>query len=248
MSKKVEWIVGWHAVQSLLETDFSRVVELFVAEDRDDARARQLLAFINEQGLTIQQVSRKTLDKLTDHSSHQGIAARCKPNPLFNEHWLYETLQSIENPLILILDGVQDPHNLGACLRSANAAGAFAVIVPQDRAVGLTPTVRKTACGAAEHTPLIQVTNLARCLRTLQEMDVQLIGLAGETEKTLYQVPLQGKIALILGAEDKGLRRLTREHCDFLVKIPMVGEVDSLNVSVATGICLFEVVRQRILS
>ncbi|MEY3218848.1 MAG: hypothetical protein RIT27_205 [Pseudomonadota bacterium] len=248
MSKKVEWIVGWHAVQSLLETDFSRLLELFVDEDRHDARATQLLAQAVEQGIIIQKVSRKTLDKLTDHSSHQGIAARCKISPAIHENWLYEQLQPLENALLLILDGVQDPHNLGACLRSADAAGAMAVVVPQDRAVGLTPTVRKTACGAADSVPLVQVTNLARCLRTLQQHGVQLIGLAGDAQKSLYQMPLRGKIALILGAEDKGLRRLTREHCDEVVQIPMLGQVESLNVSVAAGICLFEAVRQRILS
>jgi 23S rRNA (guanosine2251-2'-O)-methyltransferase len=248
MRKKEEWIVGWHAVESLLETDFSRIVTLFIDEERHDARATALLKSADQQSLTIQKVSRKTLDKLTTHATHQGIAARCKVTSAIHEEWLYETLQHIENPLILILDNVQDPHNLGACLRSADAAGACAVAIPQDRAVGLTPTVRKIACGAAETTPLVQVTNLARCLRTLQELGVFLIGFAGEAEKSLYQTNLQGKIALILGAEDKGLRRLTREHCDVLVKIPMFGHVESLNVSVATGICLFEAVRQRTLS
>jgi 23S rRNA (guanosine2251-2'-O)-methyltransferase len=248
MSKKIEWIVGWHAVQQLMHSDFSRIVTLFVDDERHDARAAELLTQATEQGLSIQKVSRKTLDKLTDNATHQGIAVRCKPNQTFNEHWLYETLQLIEKPLILILDGIQDPHNLGACLRSADAAGVCAVVIPQDRAVGLTPTVRKIASGAAETVPLVQVTNLARCLRTLQELGVQLVGLAGEAEKSLYQTHLQGKMAFILGAEEKGLRRLTREHCDLLVKIPMLGQVESLNVSVAAGICLFEAVRQRITS
>ncbi len=245
MRKKEEWIVGWHAVQQLIQTDFSRVLTLFVNDERRDARLEQLISLADTQNLSIQRVSQKTLDKLTNNATHQGVAARCKVAQAIHENWLYETVQTLENPLILILDSVQDPHNLGACLRSADAAGVCAVVVPQDRAVGLTPTVRKIACGAAETVPLVQVTNLARCLRDLQELGVFLVGLAGEAEKSLYETDLRGKMALILGAEDKGLRRLTREHCDFLVKIPMLGHVESLNVSVATGICLFEAVRQR---
>lgn len=246
MRKKEEWIVGLHAVQHLIQTDFSRVLTLFVDDERHDARMGQLINLAEEQSLSIQMVSRKTLDKLTDNATHQGVAAKCKVAQAIQENWLYETLQTVENPLLLILDGVQDPHNLGACLRSADAAGVLAVIIPQDRAVGLTPTVRKIACGAAETVPLVQVTNLARCLRALQEQGVQLVGLAGDAQKSLYETSLRGKMALILGAEEKGLRRLTREHCDLLVKIPMLGKVESLNVSVATGICLFEAVRQRI--
>ncbi len=246
MRKKEEWIVGLHAVQHLIQTDFSRILTLFVDDERHDARVGQLVNLAEEQSLSIQRVNRKTLDKLTDNATHQGVAARCKVAQAIQENWLYETLQTVENPLILILDGVQDPHNLGACLRSADAAGVLAVIIPQDRAVGLTPTVRKIASGAAETVPLVQVTNLARCLRNLQEHGVQLVGLAGEAQKSLYETNLRGKMALILGAEEKGLRRLTREHCDLLVKIPMLGKVESLNVSVAAGICLFEAVRQRI--
>jgi 23S rRNA (guanosine2251-2'-O)-methyltransferase len=246
MRKKEEWIVGLHAVQHLIQTDFSRILTLFVDDERHDARLGQLVNLAEEQSLSIQRVNRKTLDKLTDNATHQGVAARCKVAQAIQENWLYETLQTVENPLILILDGVQDPHNLGACLRSADAAGVLAVIIPQDRAVGLTPTVRKIASGAAETVPLVQVTNLARCLRNLQEHGVQLVGLAGDAQKSLYETNLRGKMALILGAEEKGLRRLTREHCDLLVKIPMLGKVESLNVSVAAGICLFEAVRQRI--
>lgn len=246
MRKKEEWIVGLHAVQHLIQNDFSRILTLFVDDERHDARVGQLVNLAEEQSLSIQRVNRKTIDKLTDNATHQGVAARCKVAQAIQEDWLYETLQSVENPLLLILDGVQDPHNLGACLRSADAAGVSAVIIPQDRAVGLTPTVRKIACGAAETVPLVQVTNLARCLRALQEHGVQLVGLAGDAQKSLYETNLRGKMALILGAEEKGLRRLTREHCDLLVKIPMLGKVESLNVSVATGICLFEAVRQRI--
>jgi len=246
MRKKEEWIVGLHAVQHLIQTDFSRILTLFVDDERHDTRVGQLVNLAEEQSLSIQRVNRKTLDKLTDNATHQGVAARCKVAQAIQENWLYETLQTVENPLILILDGVQDPHNLGACLRSADAAGVLAVIIPQDRAVGLTPTVRKIASGAAETVPLVQVTNLARCLRNLQEHGVQLVGLAGDAQKSLYETNLRGKMALILGAEEKGLRRLTREHCDLLVKIPMLGKVESLNVSVAAGICLFEAVRQRI--
>jgi len=167
------------------------------------------------------------------------------PVPRLDEDGLIGRLKDAENPLLLVLDGVQDPHNLGACLRSANAAGALAVIAPKDRAVSVTETVRRVSCGGADHTPLVSVTNLARFLDRLKDAGVWLVGTADKAEQSLYEMDLKGPIALVLGAEEKGIRRLTAERCDFLVRIPMRGQVDCLNVSVAAGVCLFEALRQR---
>ncbi|MEM7148100.1 MAG: 23S rRNA (guanosine(2251)-2'-O)-methyltransferase RlmB [Verrucomicrobiota bacterium] len=169
------------------------------------------------------------------------------PVPRISEDEFFDTtLPDLDNPFLLILDGIQDPHNLGACLRSANAAGVHAVIAPKDKAAPLTETVRRVACGAAEHTPFIQVTNLARAMKKLQDAGLWLVGTADEAEQILYDIDLKGPLAIVLGAEEKGVRRLTRENCDFLARIPMTGQVDCLNVSVATGVCLFEALRQRL--
>ena len=176
---------------------------------------------------------------------HQGVVAQYAAPQNLGEGDLDELLGKVENPLLLVLDGVQDPHNLGACLRSAGAAGVAAVIVPRDRAVGVTAVVRKASAGAADQVPLIRVTNLARTLKTLKDAGVWIVGLAGEAEKSLYEMDLKGPIAIAMGGEGDGLRRLSREHCDYLAKIPMTGIVESLNVSVATGVALFEAVRQR---
>ena len=177
---------------------------------------------------------------------HQGIVARVKPGRQYQETDLPDLLASLDHPpFLLILDGVTDPHNLGACLRSADAAGIDAVIVPRDRSAQLNATAKKVACGAAESVPLIRVTNLARTMRLLQEENIWIIGTAGEADHSLYQSKMAGAMALVMGAEGDGMRRLTREHCDELISIPMAGSVSSLNVSVATGICLFEAVRQR---
>lgn len=243
---KTEQIFGLHAVQHLLQQAPERVLELYVLRERDDQRMQQLLEAAQQQDIVWQDVPRKTLDKLAEQGRHQGVVARCKAAALLDEDWLWDKLEAgVEKPLLLVLDGVQDPHNLGACLRTADAAGVLAVIVPKDRAVGMSATVRKVASGAAETVPLLSVTNLARCLRGLQERGVWLVGTADEAHESLYQADLGGTVALVLGAEDTGLRRLTRDTCDQLVKIPMLGSVESLNVSVATGVCLFEAVRQR---
>jgi 23S rRNA (guanosine2251-2'-O)-methyltransferase len=189
---------------------------------------------------------RQQLDQLLPALRHQGAVARCHGAPRWSEADLEVLLIGLPHPpLVLVLDGIQDPHNLGACLRSADAAGVHAIVAPRDRAVGITPAVRKVASGAAETVPFVQVTNLARTLRHLQELGLWRVGAAGEAPVTLYEVDLRGPLALLLGAEGKGLRRLTREHCDTLVRIPMLGAVASLNVAVATGICLFEAQRQR---
>lgn len=245
MSKKHQLIFGLHPAQAALRSDPSRILEAWVQEGRLDQRMSELLQHLQTQGIPTQTVARKTLDKLSQAGRHQGIVLRCKAAPVLDEVDLLALLKERADALLLVLDGVQDPHNLGACLRSADAAGVTAVIIPRDRAGGLTPAVRKVACGAAESVPLIQVTNLARCLQQLQAEGVWLVGLAGAAETCLYDIDLRGALALVLGAEEKGLRRLTREQCDRLAYLPMAGQVDSLNVSVASGICLFEAVRQR---
>lgn len=185
------------------------------------------------------------MDDKAESSQHQGIVARVKAAKVLNEQDLDVLLANTEQPFLLILDGVTDPHNLGACLRNADAAGVQGIIVPKDNSVGLTATVSKVACGAAETVPLFQVTNLARTMRHLQDKGVWIVGTAGEADCELYQADLKGPLAIAMGAEDKGLRRLSRESCDSLISIPMAGSVSSLNVSVATGVCLFEAVRQR---
>jgi len=244
-----ELIFGIHAVNSLLEHEPERFIEVYALKDRDNERLTPLLAELNNIGISVQFVNRKTLDNKCDGGRHNGVLARVKEGKKLNENDLDLLLNRIEakdeNPLLLILDGVTDPHNLGACLRSADAAGVHAVIVPKDKSVQLTSVVRKVACGAAETVPLIAVTNLARTMRELQDRRVWIVGTAGEATQDLYQPKLNGALAIAMGAEEKGLRRLTREHCDELISIPMAGSVSSLNVSVATGVCLFEVVRQR---
>lgn len=208
---------------------------------------RKLLAELAAAGLEVVQADRNTLDRLSGGSNHQGVIALTQAPSVLNEPQLDDLLAALRAPpLLLILDGVTDPHNLGACLRTADAAGVDAVITPRDRSVGLTPVVCKVASGAAETVPLVQVTNLARSLRHLQDSHrVFLVGTGGEASQTLFDADLTGPLGLVLGAEGEGLRRLTRENCDLLVSLPMLGSVESLNVSVATGVCLYEALRQR---
>ncbi len=243
---KYEQIFGLHTVKQVFANDISCVVELWAQQGRHDGKLQNLLEQAQQQHIVIQTVPKKTLDKLTGNKPHQGIVIRCKARPINTESKLEIILSSLNQPpFLLILDTVQDPHNLGACLRTADAAGVHAVIVPKNRACSLSPTVYKVASGAAETVPLIQVTNLVSTLRWLQQQGVWIIGTANETQTSLFDTSLTGSLALVLGAEGTGLRRLTRENCDALVSIPMLGKVESLNVSVATGICLFEAVRQR---
>lgn len=244
--KKAERVFGLHAVTSLLQRNPARVSVLLVLESRDDARIQQVLALAEKANVPVRRVSRRELDALVSGVSHQGVVAESGGAPGLGEHELSNFLDDLQRPaFLLILDGVQDPHNLGACLRSADAAGVDAVILPRDRSAPLNATVRKVACGAADAVPVIRVTNLARVLRNLRDKGVWIYGAAGEAASSLYETDLSGPLALVLGGEGKGLRRLTREHCDGLVSIPLAGSVSSLNVSVATGICLFEARRQR---
>ena len=240
-----DMIFGIHAVKAVLASDPVRFIEVFVLKGREDDRLLPLVTELQSLGITIQEAGRKALDDKVKGASHQGIVARVRPGKQYNENDLDDLLMGKENPLLLILDGVTDPHNLGACLRNADAAGAVAVIVPKDRSAQLNATASKVACGAAEIMPLVRVTNLARTMRALQDKGVWIVGTAGEATHDIYQSKLTGPLAIVMGAEGEGMRRLTRETCDDLIKIPMAGSVSSLNVSVATGICLFEAVRQR---
>lgn len=244
--EKKALVFGLHAVEALLKTHPQRVARLCVLQVREDKKIQTLIQLAQSASIRVEFLSRPELDRLSDGENHQGAVAFCHAVKQFSENDLDALLDVTEKPFLLILDGVQDPHNLGACLRSADAAGVHAVIAPRDKAVGITPTVSKVACGAAESVPFVQVTNLARTLRSLQERGIWIFGAAGEATKNVYEAKFTGATAIILGAEGSGLRRLTREHCDELLKIPMQGTVSSLNVSVATGIFLFEAVRQRL--
>ncbi|PFG55101.1 23S rRNA Gm-2251 2'-O-methyltransferase [Vibrio sp. ES.051] len=241
-----EFIYGIHAVKAVLEREPERFIEAFVLKGRQDDRLMPILNDLQVCGVSIQQMTRKTLDDKARGANHQGIIARVKPAKQLNENDIDDILAQHESPLLLVLDGVTDPHNLGACLRNADAAGVAAIIVPKDRSAPMNATVSKVACGAAEVVPLVRVTNLARTMRTLQEKGIWFAGTAGEATHDIYQAKLTGPLAIVMGAEGDGMRRLTRETCDDLIKIPMVGSVSSLNVSVASGICLFESVRQRL--
>jgi len=244
MSDK-QFIFGIHAVSAILERQPGRIEQLFIQRGRKDARMESLLLAADAAALNYQQVDRKELDDMV-RGSHQGVVAKAKASQLLREGDLEMLLDELAHPpMLLILDGVTDPHNLGACLRTADAAGVDAVIVPKDNAAGINATARKVACGAAEVMPFVQVTNLARTLRDLQQRGIWIYGTAGEAEQEIYEVDMAGPMALIMGAEGKGMRRLTREHCDYLIKLPMAGSVSSLNVSVATGVCLYEAGRQR---
>ncbi len=241
-----EFIYGIHAVKAVLEREPERFIEAYVLKGRQDDRLMPILNDLQVCGVSIQQMTRKTLDDKAHGANHQGIIARAKPAKQLNENDIDDILAQHETPLLLVLDGVTDPHNLGACLRNADAAGVAAIIVPKDRSAPMNATVSKVACGAAEVVPLIRVTNLARTMRTLQEQGIWFVGTAGEATHDIYQAKLTGPLAIVMGAEGDGMRRLTRETCDDLIKIPMAGSVSSLNVSVASGICLFEAVRQRL--
>lgn len=244
--KKQETVFGIHAVKSILQKNPERIVKLYVLKERHDKQMQNILLLVEKNNLAVELLSRKDLDQLVADANHQGVVAVCQSAKKYLEHDLEKILQKLHEPaFLLILDHVQDPHNLGACLRTADAAGVHAVIAPKDRSVSITPTVTKVACGAAETVPFIQVTNLARTLRLLKKNNIWVYGTSDHAQKNIYQIDLTGSIALVLGAEGKGLRRLTLELCDDVLNIPMAGFVSSLNVSVAAGVCLFEAVRQR---
>lgn len=240
-----EIIFGIHAVQAALNTHPEKILEIIIQQERHDQKIQAIIHLAQTHKITIREYPKKKLDEMTA-GVHQGILAKCHKAQAWKEEDLKTLLEKITEPaFILILDEVQDPHNLGACLRTANAAGVHCVIAPKDNSVGLTPAVKKVAAGAAEITPFIQVTNLARTIRWLKEQGIWIYGTTEDATESLFKTDLKGPMALAMGAEGHGLRRLTKDLCDFLIAIPMLGTVESLNVSVATAVCLYEAIRQR---
>jgi 23S rRNA (guanosine2251-2'-O)-methyltransferase len=237
-------LFGFHAITVRMKTAPKSVLELHVEANRRDARMRSFVDRAREAGIKVVETDGERLDKMAGVTRHQGVVARVEVVAM--PHSLDEVIEAVEGPpLLLVLDGVTDPHNLGACLRVADGAGAHAVVAPKDHAVGVNATVAKVASGAAETVPYIMVTNLARTLNELKDFDIRVIGTSDDAEQTLYDIDLTGPIAFVLGSEGDGMRQLTRKTCDQLVRIPMAGAVESLNVSVAAGVCLFEALRQR---
>ncbi len=239
-----DWIAGINAVSAAIEAG-QDLAEVLIDGKAKNPRLAEIGSAAKVAGVVLRYVSLDQIDREAAGARHQGVIARVQSSRIYDERDLEGLIEAAVKPLLLILDGVQDPHNLGACLRSAAAAGATAVIVPKDRAATLTPTARKVAAGGAERVPLVRVTNLARTMKQLQDAGVWIVGLAGEAEASLYSVDLKGAMAIAMGGEGEGLRRLTREHCDYLAQIPMASGMESLNVSVAAGISLFEALRQR---
>jgi 23S rRNA (guanosine2251-2'-O)-methyltransferase len=242
MSNKI--LFGFHAVTVRLKTAPKSIVEIHVDATRRDQRMRQFVERAQEAAVRLVDSDDERLQKMCGTHRHQGVVARVQPLP--TSHSLDDTLDAVEGaPLLLVLDGITDPHNLGACLRVADGAGAHAVVAPKDHAVGVNATVAKVASGAAETVPYFMVTNLARTLNELKERDIRIVGTSDDAQKSLYELDLTGPVALVLGAEGTGMRQLTSRTCDELVRLPMKGAVESLNVSVASGICLYEALRQR---
>jgi 23S rRNA (guanosine2251-2'-O)-methyltransferase len=243
--KRSETIYGVHAVRIMLERHAERVLNVRLAEQRNDPRGRAIEELARRHRRPLQRVDMHSLRQQLGGVAHQGVAAEITPLPSWSEDELLAALHTARAPLLLALDGVQDPHNLGACLRTADACGALAVIVPRDRAAQLTPTVRKVAAGAAETTPVVAVTNLVRTLKLFKQAGLWIVGADAAAERAARAVDLRGPLVLVLGAEGTGLRQLTRQNCDFLVSLPQRGAVESLNVSVAAAMLLYEALRQR---
>jgi 23S rRNA (guanosine2251-2'-O)-methyltransferase len=243
-----EKVYGLHAVRALLTRHAGRVTSLTVAEQRTDPRVTEILKLAGDAGKAVKRAAPAVFKQLFGDATHQGVYAEVAPLPPWREEELLAALTAADGkaPLVLVLDGVQDPHNLGACLRTADACGELAVVIQKDRAVQMTATVRKVAAGAAETTPIAVVTNLARTLRLLKDAGLWIVGADADAPKLAHETDLSGPIALVMGAEGSGLRQLTRETCDLTVRLPQLGAVESLNVSVATGMLLYEALRQRL--
>ena len=244
MSKK-EIFPGIHTVMALLRLHPERVRTIWAEQQKQNKRLDPIIQQAHQIGIAIHSVERKKLDQLCESTQHQGIAASCSPTPLVDEHELLMQVENNKSPLLLILDEVNDPHNLGACLRSADAVGVDAVILPQRHSAPLSPTVHKVASGATVRLPIVKATNLARCIDTLKKVGIWMMGADGDSPTSIYSADLTKPCAIVMGGEGQGLRRLTRERCDHLYALPMLGAVESLNVSVATGIFLYETIRQR---
>jgi 23S rRNA (guanosine2251-2'-O)-methyltransferase len=243
--KSAETIFGLHPVRSMLERHPERVLTVRLAERRDDPRVRAIEELARKQQRPVERLDAQALKRLLGDVVHQGVTAQITPLPPWSEDELLAALQNASAPVLLALDGVQDPHNLGACLRTADACGVLAVIIPKDRAAQLTPAARKVAAGAAETTPVVAVTNLVRTLKLLKEAGLWVVGADAAADKSADAVDFKGPVVLVLGAEGAGLRQLTRQNCDFLARLPQLGAVESLNVSVAAGMLLYEAARQR---
>lgn len=239
------FVFGINPIVQILTTHPERILEISISTNKNDARIKKLTEMARVHNIHIQNIDHKKLDLLAAQQNHQGVIAKVKSVVMLNESDL-ALLAKEKNSLFLILDGVQDPHNFGACLRTADCAGVTAVIIPKDNAVGVTPIVRKVASGAADLIPIVQVSNLARAMRNLQELGVWIVGTCVDGTQSIYDIDLTGSIAIVLGSEGVGMRQLTAKQCDYLVKLPLLGQIESLNVSVATGICLYEAVRQRL--
>ncbi|WP_454781611.1 23S rRNA (guanosine(2251)-2'-O)-methyltransferase RlmB [Legionella sp. WA2022007384] len=241
-----QYVYGVHAVSALLTNPHRVTKKLYISEDRVDTRLQGIIDKALQAHIHIEKLSTQKMNQRFPDFTHQGVVASASSLPDYNESHLLALLESSKQPtLILILDGVTDPHNLGACLRTADATGVDFVVIPKDKSASITPVVSKVACGAAESVPLVRVTNLVRSMKLLKENGVWIYGAAGEATSSLYQIDCTGDVAIVMGAEGEGLRRLTREHCDGLFSLPMSGSVTSLNVSVATGVSLYEIIRQR---
>ncbi|WP_165474744.1 23S rRNA (guanosine(2251)-2'-O)-methyltransferase RlmB [Legionella nagasakiensis] len=241
-----QFVYGVHAVAALLANPHRRIKKLYLNQERVDSRIQDLLHTARQRAVPVEYLASQTINQKFRHFVHQGIVAKAEKLPEFSERDIEHLVESSKSPcLVLILDGVTDPHNLGACLRTADSAGVDFILIPKDKNARVTPVVSKVACGAAESIPLVRVTNLARAMDALKQLGMWIYGAAGEAKASLYSLDHKRPIALVMGAEEKGLRRLTREHCDSLFSLPMLGSVSSLNVSVAAGICLYEVIRQR---
>lgn len=241
-----QYVHGIHAVQALLANPHRKIKKLFINSDRTDQKLQTLVARALEMHVPLEKLSQKLMNQRFEGSVHQGIVAMVPALPEFSESDLPQLLQASKKPaLILVLDGVTDPHNLGACLRTADATGVDFLIIPKDKSASVNSVVTKVACGAAEFIPVVKVTNLVRAMEMIKQEGIWIYGATDEASHNLYELDCQSSIALVMGAEGEGMRRLTREHCDGLFSIPMLGSVSSLNVSVATGVSLYEVVRQR---
>lgn len=240
------YIYGLHSVTSALAKQPHRIKKILLLAGREDKPLQAIIQMAQTHQIAYERVSRKVLDHLTQVALHQGVLAYVQSQPVYRENDLAGLLQQARQPFILLLDGVQDPHNLGACLRSADAAGVDVVIAPRDRSVGLTPTVVKVSSGAALSVPFIQVTNLVRTMKVLKQQGIWLYGAQCDAQQSLFAMDLAGPVGIVLGAEAQGLRQLTKQTCDAVFHLPMAGTVASLNVSVAAGICLYEVVRRRL--
>jgi 23S rRNA (guanosine2251-2'-O)-methyltransferase len=246
VDSKRHLVYGIHAVRALLLRAPERVLALWLSDARDDARIQEIRALATGSGIATNSGTARTLERMAGAVVHQGVLAEVRPLRVWNEQDLGVALDAgASPPLLLVLDGVTDPHNLGACLRTADAAGALAVIIPKDRSARVDATARKVAAGAAEAVPVVAVTNLARTLQALKQRGIWVVGADEDGEKPLHRADLTGPLAIVLGAEGTGMRRLTREQCDYRLRIPMAGQVSSLNVSVAAGVILFEAVRQK---